>query len=142
MRTLQGLGVCSGFAAGAWLGGAEAPVKIINAGISPITVSLIMVVGVFWLVGASQLIICGTSYVRNDVHQAPHLIIWAVLAGCMWAVANTMTIYAIRDVGLSIASPCGIRTACLASFGASACSTTAPRRMEPLVQPAMDPAGD
>ena len=47
----------------------------------------------------------GTSYVRSDVRQAPHLVVWAVLAGCMWAVANTMTIYAIRNVGLSIAFP-------------------------------------
>jgi len=105
MRTLQGLGVFCGFAAGAWLGGAEAPIKIVNAGISPITVSLIMVVGVFLARWSIPAIICGTSYVRNDVRQAPHLIIWAVLAGCMWAVANTMTIYAIRDVGLSIAFP-------------------------------------
>jgi glucose uptake protein GlcU len=43
--------------------------------------------------------------VRSDVRQAPHLVIWAILAGCMWAVANTLTIYAIRDVGLSIAFP-------------------------------------
>jgi glucose uptake protein GlcU len=39
------------------------------------------------------------------VRRAPHLIIWALLAGCMWAVANTMTIFAIRDIGLSIAFP-------------------------------------
>ncbi len=31
--------------------------------------------------------------------------IWAVLAGCLWAVANTLTILAIRDIGLSIAFP-------------------------------------
>jgi len=35
--------------------------------------------------------------------RAPHLIIWALLAGCLWAVANTLTIFAIRDIGLSIA---------------------------------------
>ena len=28
-----------------------------------------------------------------------------MLAGCLWAVANTLTIFAIRDVGLSIAFP-------------------------------------
>jgi glucose uptake protein GlcU len=28
-----------------------------------------------------------------------------VLAGCLWAVANTLTIFAVRDVGLSIAFP-------------------------------------
>jgi len=31
--------------------------------------------------------------------------VWAVLAGCLWAVANTLTIFAVRDVGLSIAFP-------------------------------------
>ncbi|PYL79474.1 MAG: glucose uptake permease [Verrucomicrobia bacterium] len=105
LRTLQALGVFCGFAAGAWLGGAEAPIKIVNTDISPITVSFIMVVGVFLARWSIPAIVCGTSYVRKDVRQAPHLIIWAVLAGCMWAVANTMTIYAIRDVGLSIAFP-------------------------------------
>jgi drug/metabolite transporter (DMT)-like permease len=105
LRTLQALGVLCGFAAGAWLGGAEAPIKIVSLGLSPITVSLIMVAGVFlgrWSIPA---FVRGTSFVRDDVRQAPHLIVWAVLAGCIWAVANTMTIYAIRDVGLSIAFP-------------------------------------
>ena len=105
LRTLQALGVFCGFAAGAWLGGAEAPIKIVNAGVSPITVSFIMVAGVFLARWSIPAIICGTSYVRKNVRQATHLIIWAVLAGCMWAVANTMTIYAIRGVGLSIAFP-------------------------------------
>ena len=105
LRTLQALGVFCGFAAGAWLGGAEAPIKMVNADVSPITVSLIMVAGVFLARWSIPAFIRGTSYVRADVHQAPHLIVWAVLAGCMWAVANTMTIYAIRDVGLSIAFP-------------------------------------
>ena len=105
LRTLQLLGIFCGFAAGAWLGGAEAPIKIVNAGISPITISLLMVAGVFLARWSIPAFIHGTSYVRKDVGQAPHLIVWAVLAGCMWAVANTMTIYAIRDVGLSIAFP-------------------------------------
>jgi drug/metabolite transporter (DMT)-like permease len=105
LRTLQAIGVFCGFTAGAWLGGAEAPIKMVNAGVSPITVSLIMVAGVFLARWSIPAFIRGTAYVRNDVCQAPHLIIWAVLAGCMWAVANTMTIYAIRDVGLSIAFP-------------------------------------
>src|SRR5206468_1870906 len=47
----------------------------------------------------------GTSAIRADVRQAPHLIVWAVLAGCLWAVANTLTVFAIRDIGLSIAFP-------------------------------------
>ncbi|HET9407022.1 MAG TPA: GRP family sugar transporter [Candidatus Sulfotelmatobacter sp.] len=105
LRTLQTLGVFCGFAAGAWLGGAEAPIKMVSAGVSPITVSLIMVAGVFLARWSIPALVRGTSSVRHDVRQAPHLIIWAVLAGCMWAVANTLTIYAIRDVGLSIAFP-------------------------------------
>jgi drug/metabolite transporter (DMT)-like permease len=105
LRTLQALGIFCGFAAGAWLGGAEAPVKLVNPDISPITVSLIMVFGVFLARWSVPAFVRGTSHVRNDVRQAPHLVVWAVLAGCMWAVANTLTIYAIRNVGLSIAFP-------------------------------------
>jgi len=64
-----------------------------------------MVTGVFLARSSIPAFVRGTGFVRDDVRQAPHLIIWAVLAGCMWAVTNTMTIYAIRDVGLSIAFP-------------------------------------
>ena len=105
LRSLQALGIFCGFAAGAWLGGAEAPIKLINPDLSPITVSLIMVFGVFLARWSVPAFVRGTSHVRNDVRQAPHLVVWAVLAGCMWAVANTLTIYAIRNVGLSIAFP-------------------------------------
>ncbi|MBZ5657514.1 MAG: GRP family sugar transporter [Acidobacteriia bacterium] len=105
LRKLQGLGIFCGFAAGAWLGGAEAPIKVINPNVSPITISLVMVLGVFLARWSVPALVHGTSYVRKDVGQAPHLVVWAVLAGCMWAVANTMTIYAIRNVGLSIAFP-------------------------------------
>ena len=105
LRSLQALGIFCGFAAGAWLGGAEAPIKLVNPNISPITVSFIMVLGVFLARWSVPAFIRGTTHVRADVRQAPHLIVWAVLAGCMWAVANTLTIYAIRNVGLSIAFP-------------------------------------
>lgn len=105
LRSLQALGTFCGFAAGAWLGGAEAPIKLVNPDISPITVSFVMVCGVFLARWSVPAFIRGTAHVRNDVRQAPHLIVWAVLAGCMWAVANTLTIYAIRYVGLSIAFP-------------------------------------
>ena len=105
LRRLQALGVFCGVAAGAWLGGAEAPIKMVNSDVSPITISLIMVFGVFLARWSVPALLRGTSYVRHDVRQAPHLIIWAVLAGSMWAVANTLTIYAIRNVGLSIAFP-------------------------------------
>src|SRR4029077_20753888 len=105
LRKLQTLGIFCGVVAGAWLGGAEAPIKMVNPDVSPITVSLIMVFGVFlarWRVPA---LVRGTCSVGYDVSQAPHLVVWAGLAGCMWAAANTLTIYAIRKVGLSIAFP-------------------------------------
>src|SRR5258707_5524821 len=104
-RKLQVVGILSGFTAGAWLGAAEAPTKLVSVGVSPLVISLIMVVGVFLARWSVPALILGTSYIRADVRQAPHLIVWAVLAGCIWAVANTLTIFAIRDVGLSIAFP-------------------------------------
>src|ERR1700756_3926962 len=104
-KTLQLLGIFSGFTAGAWLGAAEAPTKLVSIGISPIAISLIMVIGVFLARWSLPALILGTSSVRADVRRAPHLIIWAILAGCLWAVANTLTIFAIRDIGLSIAFP-------------------------------------
>src|SRR6202048_3957222 len=105
LRKLQTLGIFCGVVAGAWLGGAEAPIKMVNPDVSPITVSLIMVCGVFLARWSVPALVRGTSSVRYDVGQAPHLVVWAVLAGCMWAAANTLTIYAIRKVGLSIAFP-------------------------------------
>lgn len=104
-QKLQLLGILSGFTAGAWLGAAEAPTKLVTIGVSPMVISLIMVMGVFLARWSLPALILGTSSVRADVRRAPHLIIWAVLAGCLWAVANTMTIFAIRDIGLSIAFP-------------------------------------
>src|ERR1700757_817273 len=104
-KKLQLLGILSGFAAGAWLGAAEAPTKLVTIGISPVVISLIMVLGVFLARWSVPALILGTSSIRADVRRTPHLIIWAVLAGCIWAVANTLTIFAIRDVGLSIAFP-------------------------------------
>src|SRR5436305_8341081 len=104
-KKLQLLGILSGFTAGAWLGAAEAPTKLVSMGISPMVISLIMVIGVFLARWGLPALILGTSSVRADVRRAPHLLVWAVLAGCLWAVANTMTIFAIRDVGLSIGFP-------------------------------------
>ena len=105
LRVLQRLGVLCGIAAGAWLGAAEVPAKLVSSGLSPVFVSLVMVLGVFlgrWTLPA---IARGTTQTRADFLQAPHLVIWAILAGCLWAVANTLTIFAIRDLGLSIAFP-------------------------------------
>jgi len=104
-RNLQLLGILCGLTAGAWLGAAEAPTKLVSIGVSPIVISLIMVLGVFLARWSLPALAMGTSSVHADVQRAPHLIIWALLAGCLWAVANTLTIFAIRDVGLSIAFP-------------------------------------
>jgi drug/metabolite transporter (DMT)-like permease len=105
LRKLQALGMMCGLAAGAWLGAAEAPTKLVQAGVSPVLISLLMVVGVFLARWSLPALARGTSQVYADAQQAPHLIVWAVLAGCLWAVANTLTIFAIRDIGLSIAFP-------------------------------------
>jgi glucose uptake protein GlcU len=94
-----------GLTAGAWRGAAEAPTKLVTLGLSPVVISLSMVIGVFLARWTLPALIQGTSYVAADLRQAPHLIVWAVLAGCLWAVANTLTIFAVRDVGLSIAFP-------------------------------------
>jgi drug/metabolite transporter (DMT)-like permease len=102
---LHTLGVMCGFAAGAWLGAAEAPTKLVATGLSPFLISLGMVAGVFvgrWTLPA---VLKGTGFVFDDLRQRPHLAVWAILAGALWAVANTLTVFAIRDVGLSIAFP-------------------------------------
>ena len=105
LRRLQLAGIASGFTAGAWLGAAEAPTKMVTLGLSPVVISLAMVLGVFLARWSLPALLRGTSAIGADVRQAPHLIVWAVLAGCLWAVANTLTIFAIRDIGLSIAFP-------------------------------------
>ncbi len=105
LKRLQTLGVMCGLAAGAWLGAAEAPTKLVRAGISPVVISLVMVIGVFLARWSIPALARGTAQIRIDARQAPHLILWAILAGCLWAVANTLTIYAVRDIGLSIAFP-------------------------------------
>src|SRR5205823_2126062 len=103
LRRLQLAGIASGFTAGAWLGAAEAPTKMVTLGLSPVVISLAMVLGVFLARWSLPALLRGTAAIGADVRQAPHLIVWAVLAGCLWAVANTLTIFAIRDIGLSIA---------------------------------------
>src|ERR1019366_491292 len=47
----------------------------------------------------------GTGFLLMDLREKAHLIVWAVLAGMLWAVANTLTVFAIRNVGLSVAFP-------------------------------------
>jgi drug/metabolite transporter (DMT)-like permease len=104
-RSLHMLGVLSGFAAGVWMGAAEAPTKFVAAGFSPVLLSLAMVTGVFTGRWTIPTLLKGTGYVLHDLREKKHLIIWALLGGALWAVANTLGTVAVRDVGLSIAFP-------------------------------------
>ena len=103
--SLHGLGVLCGLAAGVWLGAAEAPTKLVDAGFSPFAISLCMVAGVFTARWTLPTLMKGTGFVFADLRAKRHLIVWAILAGALWAVANTLTVFAIRDVGLAIAFP-------------------------------------
>lgn len=103
--SLHALGVLCGLSAGVWLGAAEAPTKLVNAGLSPFAVSLCMVAGVFTARWSIPTLLKGTTYVFSDLMQKKHLIVWALLGGALWAVANTLTVFAIRDVGLAVAFP-------------------------------------
>ena len=103
--SLHGLGVACGLAAGVWLGAAEAPIKLVTTGLSPFAISLCMVAGVFTARWTFPTLLKGTAYVFTDLAARKHLLVWALLAGCLWAVANTLTVFAIRDVGLATAFP-------------------------------------
>ena len=104
-KSLHALGVWCGLAAATWLAGAEAPTKFVTAGFSPFLISLSMVAGVFVARWTLPTLLKGTAYVLVDLRQKPHLVIWAILAGSLWAVGNTLTVFAVRDVGLAIAFP-------------------------------------
>jgi glucose uptake protein GlcU len=104
-RSMHGLGTFCAIAASSWLGAAEAPTKLVSAGFSPYAVSLCMIIGVFVARWTVPTLLNGTSYIVKDLLQKPHLLVWAVIAGALWAVANTLTIFAVRDVGLAIAFP-------------------------------------
>jgi drug/metabolite transporter (DMT)-like permease len=104
-HSLHRLGVVCGLAAGAWLGAAEAPTKLVSVGLSPYLISVGMVAGVFVARWTVPMLLKGTSYLILDIRARPHLVVWAILAGILWAVANTLTVFAIKDVGLSIAFP-------------------------------------
>lgn len=104
-KSLHVLGVWCGLAAATWLAGAEAPTKLVTAGFSPFLISFSMVAGVFVARWTLPTLLKGTGYVFVDLRQKRHLVIWAILAGSLWAVGNTLTVFAVRDVGLSIAFP-------------------------------------
>ena len=105
LTSKHGLGVACGLAAGVWLGAAEAPTKLVNAGFSPFAISLCMVAGVFTARWTFPTLLKGTSFVFSDLAEKKHLVVWAILAGAIWAIANTLTVFAIRDVGLAVAFP-------------------------------------
>ncbi|MGB6194687.1 MAG: GRP family sugar transporter [Terracidiphilus sp.] len=103
--TAHALGVLCALCAGVWLGAAEAPTKLVNSGLSPYAISLCMVAGVFTARWSVPTLFKGTRQVFADLSQHRHLIPVAIIAGMLWAVANTLTVFAIRDVGLAIAFP-------------------------------------
>ena len=105
IQSRHGLGELCGIGAGVWLGAAEAPTKLVNAGLSPYAISLCMVAGVFTARWSVPTLLKGTRAVFADLSRNRQLIPFAVLAGMLWAVANTLTVFAIRDVGLAIAFP-------------------------------------
>ena len=104
-RSMHGIGVLCGLGAGVWLGAAEAPTKLVNTGLSPFAISLCMVAGVFTARWSLPTLVKGTRSVFADLGENKHLIPIAIIAGMLWAVANTLTVFAIRDVGLAIAFP-------------------------------------
>jgi drug/metabolite transporter (DMT)-like permease len=103
--SLHKLGVFCGLAAALWLGTAEAPTKLVNAGFSPFLISMGMVMGAFVSRWTVPTLLKGTGFLFQDLRAKPHLIVWALLAGMLWAIANTLTIFAVRNVGLAIAFP-------------------------------------
>ncbi|HEY1768021.1 MAG TPA: GRP family sugar transporter [Terracidiphilus sp.] len=103
--SLHKLGVFCGLAAAVWLGSAEAPTKLVNEGFSPFLISMGMVMGAFVARWSVPTLLKGTGFLFADVREKPHLIVWALLGGMLWAVANTLTIFAVRNVGLAIAFP-------------------------------------
>ena len=103
--SLHKLGVFCGLAAAVWLGSAEAPTKLVNAGFSPFLISMGMVMGAFVARWSVPMLLKGTGFLFTDLREKPHLIVWGVVGGMLWAVGNTLTIFAVRNVGLAIAFP-------------------------------------
>ena len=102
---LHRLGIFCGFTAALWLAGAEAPTKLANVAVSPLIISFMMVLGAFISRWSLPALVRGTSDTFRDTAHVPHLVVWGVMAGCLWAVGNTLTIFAVRDIGLSLAFP-------------------------------------
>src|ERR1700744_6642695 len=95
--SLHALGVICGLTAAVWLGAAEAPTKLVTAGYSPFAISSAMVCGVFLSRWTFPTLLKGTAYVFADLANKKHLILWALLAGVLWAEGNPLTVFAVRD---------------------------------------------
>jgi drug/metabolite transporter (DMT)-like permease len=104
-RELHRLGVFCGISAALWLAGAEAPTKLVTVSVSPLVISFMMVLGAFISRWSLPALVRGARDTLSDTRHVPHLIVWGVMAGCLWAIGNTLTVFAVRDIGLSLAFP-------------------------------------
>ena len=104
-KKLHRLGIFCGISAALWLAGAEAPTKLVTVSVSPLVISFMMVAGAFISRWSLPALMRGTRDTFTDTRHVPHLVIWGVMAGCLWAVGNTLTIFAVKDIGLSLAFP-------------------------------------
>src|SRR5438477_7477245 len=104
-RKLHRLGIFCGISAALWLAGAEAPTKLVTVSVSPLVISFMMVLGAFVSRWSLPAVIRRTADTFTDTRHVPHLVVWGVMAGCLWAIGNTLTIFAVRDIGLSLAFP-------------------------------------
>lgn len=104
-QKLHRLGIFCGISAALWLAGAEAPTKLVTVSVSPLIISFMMVFGAFISRWSLPALIRSTSDTFSDLRHVPHLIVWGIMAGCLWAIGNTLTIFAVRDIGLSLAFP-------------------------------------
>jgi glucose uptake protein GlcU len=68
-------------------------------------ISFMMVFGAFISRWSLPALVRGTGDTFRDTKHVPHLVLWGVMAGALWAVGNTLTIFAVRDIGLSLAFP-------------------------------------
>ena len=104
-QSLQKLGILCGLSAALWLAGAEAPTKLVTISVSPLVISFMMVLGAFISRWSLPALARGTWDIFADMQYVPHLIVWGIMAGCLWAIGNTLTIFAVQDIGLSVAFP-------------------------------------
>src|SRR5207247_5177800 len=83
LRRLQLAGIASGFTAGAWLGAAEAPTKMVTLGLSPVVISLAMVMGVFLAWWRLPALVRGMAAMGADVRQRLAYLVWADVGGLL-----------------------------------------------------------